>query len=126
MTGEPIAGIYTLVIPKRDATKAVMRAHARWLRLLQFGSIQTMRRVCHEIAILEDENRQYRDSVIFSVLRKNLEFVIQDVGGTNWSVSKSRQDMRGKTRWRRRNHVDHKVQEALSRRLSPFGTMDPR
>jgi hypothetical protein len=89
----------------------------------------TLRRVAHELAALEEENRQYHDGIIFSVLRKNLEFVIQDVGGTNWSVARSKHDMRGKTRWRRdqpRNHVDSKVREALSRRISLFGTIDPR
>ncbi|HEV3175252.1 MAG TPA: hypothetical protein VGZ72_04650, partial [Stellaceae bacterium] len=63
----------------------------------------------------------YRDGVIFSLLRKNLEFVIRDVTCSDWSVVRSRKDLRGRTSGRRNSHyhvrIDRKVQEALWDRL---------
>jgi hypothetical protein len=73
--------------PKRDATKAVVQFHARWLRFLLHASPQTMRRVAHELAMLEEENRNFRDGAIFRLLRHETEFVIQDVGRTSWTSS---------------------------------------
>jgi hypothetical protein len=104
--------------PKRDVTKSTVRFHTRWLKFLLEATPQTLRRVCHELAALEEENQQYRDGVIFSVLRKQLEFVIQDVGRTNWSVARSRRDMRGRTRRSQRQlHIDPMIQDSLHNRL---------
>jgi hypothetical protein len=104
---------------RRDATKAVSRFHERWLRFLLSASLQTQRRVCHELFDLEQENRNYLDGQFLSVLRKTLEHVIQDIGKTPWTVQRSRRDLRGKTRRRDRNrHIDGHLQRALSQRVS--------
>jgi hypothetical protein len=107
---------------RRDATKAVQRFHRRWLAFLLNSSIQTQRRVCHELFDLEQENRDYLDGQFLSVLRKTLEHVIQDIGKSSWSVHRSRRDLRGRTRRRTSdrgpNHVDDHLQRALSRRMS--------
>ena len=55
-----------------------------------------MRRVAHELAELESKNAQYRDGRLFRYLRYQLEFVIQDVGKTPWTVARSRLDLRGR------------------------------
>jgi hypothetical protein len=106
---------------RRDATKAVQRFHRRWLAFLLNSSIQTQRRVCHELYDLEQANRDYLDGQFLSVLRKTLEHVIRDIGGTAWSVQRSRRDLRGRTRRRSSNRqitVDDDLQRAISRRLS--------
>lgn len=73
-----------------------MRFHAVWLRFLLRASVQTMRRVAHEMSALERENAQYRDGRLFRLLRYQLEYVIQDVGKTPWTVARSRLDLRGR------------------------------
>ena len=70
-------------------------------------------------------NAGYRDGVIFSRLLENLEFVIRDVTGSNWTVMRSRRDLRGRTRGHRRNshdrvRIDPRVRQALWDRLSIF------
>jgi hypothetical protein len=78
-----------------------------------------MRRVAHELAVLEEQNRNFRDGAIFRLLRHETEFVIQDVGRTNWTVERSRRDLRGKTsRCDRNRHIDGHLQRALSQRVS--------
>jgi hypothetical protein len=110
--------------PRRDASKAVMRFHERWLKFLLNSSVQTLRRVAHELAAMEAANAGYRDGLLLTQLRKELEFVIRDVGGTNWSAQRSQNDMRGRTRGRRTSHdrvrVDAGVHRALWDRLSPL------
>jgi hypothetical protein len=114
---------------RRDATKAVQRFHRRWLAFLLNSSIQTQRRVCHELYDLEQANRDYLDAQFISVLRKTLEHVIRDIGKSTWSVQRSRRDLRGRTRRRnatRHIHVDADVQRAISRRLSPMDAASER
>jgi hypothetical protein len=106
---------------RRDATKAVSRFHERWVRFLVSASLQTQRRVCHELFDLEQANRDYLDGQFLSVLRKTLEHVIQDIGQSSWSVQRSRRDLRGRTRRRSSNrqiNVDDHLQRAISRQLS--------
>jgi hypothetical protein len=105
--------------PRRDATKAALRFHRRWLSFLLDATPQTLRRVAHELALLEDENRTYRDGAIFRLLRHETEFVIQDVGGTSWTVQRSLHDRRGKTQQRRPFHVNRDLQLAINRRILP-------
>ncbi len=108
---------------RRDATKAVSRFHQKWLNFLLSASLQTQRRVCHELFDLEQANRDYLDGQFLAVLRKTLEHVIQDIGKTPWSVQRSRRDLRGRTHRRSANrqiHVDDDLQQAISRRLSPM------
>jgi hypothetical protein len=109
---------------KRDASKLVARFHAGWLKFLLKSTAQTLKRTCHEIAALEEANAAYHDGAIFLLLRKNLEFVIRDVTSSEWSVARSRKDLRGRTHWRRNSHsrvrVDGKVQQALRDRLFPL------
>lgn len=104
---------------KRDATKAAIRFHHRWLKFLLQSSQQTMRRVAHEIAALEAENAGYRDGRLFGLLRRQLEFVIRDVGGPRckWSVVRSRKDRRGRPK--RRPRISRRVQAALTKRITP-------
>jgi hypothetical protein len=82
-----------------------------------------MRRVAHELAALEEDNKGFRDNAILTLLRRELEFVIRDIGGTNWSVQRSRNDLRGRTLGRRTSHervrVDAGVHRALWDRVSP-------
>ena len=112
--------------PRRDATKAVMCFHQRWLKFLLNATPQTMQRVCHELAAFEEANKGFRDNAIFTLLRKELEFVIRDVGGTGWSVARSRNDLRGRTRGRRARHervrVDADVHRASWNRMSPLAS----
>jgi hypothetical protein len=119
---------YNTMEIRRDATKAVQRFHRRWLAFLLNSSIQTQRRVCHELFDLEQANRDYLDGQFLSVLRKTLEHVIQDIGKTPWSVQRSRRDLRGRTRRRSANHhirVDDDLQRAISRRLSSIEDVVP-
>ena len=108
--------------PTRDAAKAAVRFHARWLRFLLRATPQTMRRVAHELAQLEEENRSFRDGAIFGLLRHQIEFVIGDVTRSNWTVERSRRDLRRNIRRRgadrRHFHVDGHVLRALGRRSS--------
>lgn len=110
--------------PRRDVSRAVKRFHERWLKFLLTSSVQTMRRVAHELAAMELENAGYRDAAILCLLRKDLEFVIRDVTGSNWSVARSRNDLRGRTRGRRTSHdrvrVNAGVHRALWNQVSPF------
>jgi hypothetical protein len=112
----------TLMELKRDASKLVARFHAGWLKFLLKSTPQTLKRACHEIAALEEANVAYHDGAIFSLLRKNLEFVIRDVTSSDWSVSRSRSDLRGRARGRRnsrfRVRINGKVQRSLWDRLS--------
>ena len=55
-----------------------------------------MRRVAHELAVLDTENAAFRDGCLFHLLQEQIEFVIQDVGKTPWSVARSRLDLRGR------------------------------
>lgn len=86
------------------------------------ASLQTQRRVAHQLFDLEEANRGYLDGEILSLLRRHLEHVIWDVGKTPWSVQRSRRDLRGRTGRRDPNrrplHVDGEVQRGLSRHLS--------
>jgi hypothetical protein len=82
--------------PRRDASKAAFRFHQRWLKFLLKATPQSLKRTAHELAALEEASAEYRDGTIFSVLRKNLEFVIRDVTRTDWSVQRSRKDLRGR------------------------------
>ncbi|MBM3536048.1 MAG: hypothetical protein FJX60_23805 [Alphaproteobacteria bacterium] len=82
--------------PRREMTWIVIRFHAAWLRFLLKVSVQTMRRVAHELAVLERENAGYRDGALFRLLREQIEFVIQDVGKTPWTVARSKRDLRGR------------------------------
>jgi hypothetical protein len=110
--------------PRRDASKVVERFHQRWLKFLLNSSVQTLRRVAHELAEMEEANKGFRDNAILTLLRRELEFVIRDIGGTNWSVQRSRSDLRGRTRGRRTSHervrVDASVHRALWNRVSPL------
>src|SRR5438445_10056822 len=110
--------------PRRDASKAVERFHQRWLKFLLNATPQTMRRVCHEMVEMEEANKGFRDNAILTLLRRELEFVIRDVGGTNWSVARSRNDLQGRTRGRRTSHdrvrVDAGTRRALWDRVSPL------
>src|SRR5260221_6071782 len=110
--------------PTRDASKAVKRFHERWLKFLLNSTPQTMRRVCHELAAMEEANKGFRDNALLTLLRRELEFVIRDVGGTNWSVARSRNDLRGRTRGRRTSHqrvrIASDVHRALSQHVSPL------
>jgi hypothetical protein len=110
--------------PRHDASKAVKRFHQRWLKFLLNSSVQTLRRVAHELAAMETANAGYRDGVLLTLLRKELEFVIREVGGTDWSVARSRNDLRGRTRGRRTSHdrirVDAGVHRDLWERVSPL------
>ena len=109
--------------PKRDASKLAVRFHRAWVRFLLKASQQTMRRVCHELAIIEQENRQYRDGAVFTLLRRELEFVIRDTGHTSWTVQRSLRDLRGRTRRRDPNrrpfHIDGDLQRAIDHRIVP-------
>ena len=113
---------------KRDATKAALRFHTRWVSFLLKATPQTLRRVAHEIAVVEEENKCFRDGAIFRLLRHELEFVIQDVGKTNWTVARSLRDLRGRTRRersRRTVHIDVRLQNQLNNRLLPKIVEDP-
>jgi hypothetical protein len=113
---------------RRDATKAVSRFHKRWVQFLLSASLQTQRRVCHELFDLEQENRDYLDGQFLLVLRKTLEHVIQDIGNTPWSVQRSRRDLRGRTRRRsasRQIQINDDLRRAISRRLSPIEEGEP-
>ena len=81
---------------RREMPRIALRFHAIWLRFLLNASVQTMRRVAHELAGLEKENAQYRDGALFGLLRDQIEFVIQDVGKTPWTVARSKRDLRGR------------------------------
>jgi hypothetical protein len=113
--------------PRRDATKAVMRFHERWLKFLLNATPQTMRRVAHELGTIEQANKGFRDNAILTLLRRELEFVIKDIGGTNWSVQRSQNDLRGRTRGHHTSHervrIASEVHRALSQHVSP---LDPR
>ena len=111
------AGLNTAMIPRRDTTKVVIRFHQRWLKFLLNSSVQTLRRVAHELAAMEEANKGFRDNAILTLLRKELEFVIRDIGGTNWSVQRSRNDLRGRTRGRRTSHDRVRVDAGLHREL---------
>ena len=81
-----------------------------------------MRRVCHEIAHLEEGNRSYRDGVLFKLLRENLEFVIRDTSGSSWSIDKCRHDLRCRPRGALRiprTQIDRRLQKELRQRLLP-------
>jgi hypothetical protein len=82
---------------KRDATKAALRFHTRWVSFLLTATPQPLRRVAHEIAIVEEVNKRFRDGALVRLLRHELELVIQDVGKTNWTVARSLRDLRGRT-----------------------------
>ena len=112
---------------KRDATKAAIRFHTRWVSFLLKATPQTLRRVAHEIAMLEDENARFRDGAIFRLLRHQLEFVIQDIGKTTWTVARSLRDLRGRTRGQPRPniHIDHRLQSELRTRLLPRVEHEP-
>ena len=77
-------------------TRIAWRFHATWLRFLLRTSIQTMRRVAHELSALEKENAQYVDGALFRLMREQIEFVIQVVGKTPWTVARSKRDLRGR------------------------------
>jgi hypothetical protein len=113
------SNINRIMSPKRDMTKAAIRFHRRWLSFLLCSSMQTMRRVAHELCALEAENRDYRDGAIFCLLRRDLEFVVRDIGGTNWSVARSRRDLRGRTRRHPCVPIDHHLQKELRYRPLP-------
>lgn len=81
---------------RREMTRIAVRFHATWFGFLLKASIQTMRRVAHELAGMEKENAQYRDGMLFGLLREQIEFVIQDVGKTPWTVARARRDLRGR------------------------------
>src|SRR5258708_4248585 len=111
--------------PRRDASKAVQRFHQRWLRFLLNSTPQTMRRVAHELSAMEEANKGFRDNAILTLLRPEL-FVICDLGGTNWSVQRSGNDLRGRTRDHRTSHVrvriNSGVHRALRNRMSPLAS----
>jgi hypothetical protein len=101
------------------------RFHAGWLKFLLNSTPQTLKRVCHEISALEEANAKFRDGAIFGLLRSNLEFVIAEVTQTDWTVARSRKDLRGRIRGRGRNshdrvRVDPEVRQALWDKLSIF------
>lgn len=108
---------------KRDASKLVLRFHRGWLRFLLNASLQTQRRVAHELATIEEASRGYLDGEIFKLLLRHLEHAIQDIGKTDWSVKRSRNDLRGRTRRatpaRERIRVDARIQKELYERLLP-------
>jgi hypothetical protein len=110
--------------PRRDASKLVARFHRAWLKFLLNSTPQTMRRVAHELAAMEEANACYRDAAILALLRRELEFVIRDVSGSNWSVERSRNDLRGRTRGRctsrDRVRIAPDVHQGLRRRMSPL------
>jgi hypothetical protein len=110
--------------PRRDVTKVVKRFHQRWLKFLLNSSVQSLRRVCHELAEMEAANAGYRDAAILTLLRRELEFVIRDVGGTDWSVARSRNDLRGRTRGHRTSHdrvrIASEIHRTLRQRVSPL------
>jgi hypothetical protein len=103
--------------PRRDATKAVQRFHQRWLKFLLNSSVQTLRRVAHELGTMEEANQGFRDGAILTLLRRELEFAIQDMGGTKWSVQRSCNDLRGRTRGRQTSHERVRVDAGLHRAL---------
>ncbi len=109
---------------KRDATKAVHRFHQRWLRFLLTASLQTQRRVAHELFDLEMANRSYLDGEVLGLLRRHLEHAIQSIGRTGWTVQLSRGDLRGRTVRHNRHKmaVNPEVQRALNERLSKLDT----
>ena len=113
---------------RRDASRVAARFHERWLKFLLNSSEQTLKRVAHELFLLEQENATYRDGAIFCRLRRNLEFVIGDLTETDWTVARSRKDLRGRTRGRRNSLVrvciDPGVRRALWERLSPLAEQD--
>ena len=110
--------------PRRDASKLVRRFHQRWLKFLLNSSVQTLRRVAHELAEMEQANKGFRDNAVLTLLRKELEFAIQDIGSTDWSVARSKNDLRGRTRGHHTSHrrvqVDAGVHRALRDRVSPL------
>jgi hypothetical protein len=113
-------GVYDIPL-RRDAAKAAARFHQRWLNLVQGASSRTLRRVCHEIATLEEMNREYRDGQLFRLLRSQLEQVIRELGppGCRWSVERSRKDLRGQTLRRSQpSHVNRECRKALRQKLS--------
>src|SRR5260370_14145462 len=103
--------------PRRDGTKAVMRFHERWLKFLLNATPQTMRRVAHELGTMEEANKGFRDNAILTLLRRELEFVIREVGGTDWSVARSCNDLRGRARSRRTSHARVRIASEVHRTL---------
>jgi hypothetical protein len=95
----------------------VKRFHERWLKFLLSSSVQTLRRVAHELVAMEEANAGYRDAAILTLLRRELEFVIKEVGGTAWSVQRSQNDLRGRTRGHRTSHDRVRVASGVHRAL---------
>lgn len=67
---------------RRNASRKVARFHEGWIKFLLNSSVQTLKRVCLELC--REEDATYRDGVIFSRLRENLEFVIRDLTKSRW------------------------------------------
>lgn len=95
------------------------------MTFLRDSTPQTLKRVAHELKALEEMNAGYYDGEIFSRLLKNLEYVIGQVTHSNWTVARSRNDLRGRTRGKRHNshdriRIDRKLKQALWECVSPF------
>ena len=118
------AAINSRMNPRRDATKAVKRFHERWLKFLLNATPQTLRRVAHELGTMEEANQGFRDGAILTLLRRELEFAIQDIGDTDWSVARSQNDLRGRSRGRRTSHervrIASEVHRTLRQHVSPL------
>jgi hypothetical protein len=122
------SNINTAMKAKRDATKAAIRFHTRWVSFLLKATPQTLRRVACEIAILEEENACFRDGAIFRLLRHQLEFVVQDIAGTGWCVARAHRDSRGRKRRGQSRppvRIDHRLQSELRNRLLPHVEHEP-
>src|SRR5690349_8562055 len=110
---------------RRETSRMAARFHERWCKFLRDSSVQTQKRVAHELKTLAEVNAGYYDGVIFSRLLENLEYVIGRKTHSNWTVARSRSDLRGRTRGKRCNshdrvRIDRGVQRALWERVSPF------
>ena len=110
---------------RRETSRAAARFHEHWVTFLRGSTPQTLKRVAHELKTLEEMNAGYYDGVIFSRLLRNLEYVIGQVTHSNWTVARSRNDLRGRTRGKRHNsrdrvRIDHKVRQALREWVSPL------
>src|SRR5579883_559148 len=86
---------------RRAASNVVDRFLHRWISLLNGATVQTMRRVAHELHDLSREDLSPFEGKLLRVLRNQLLVIIQEECRTAWTPERSRKDGRGRgSNWR--------------------------
>lgn len=91
-----------------------------FLEYMQKSNLDTLRKTAHQLTDLYEENRAYNDAEFIRIMIRTLEHAIQQIGGTKWTVARSRKDMRGKMHTRKGKRVvvpNRRLQHELAKTM---------